>query len=62
MELFNYNPKTKVDTVINSIDRKTYFVYNISKGKNSVFLKGWLRRLNGIRYGSLVTNKGEILK
>ena len=30
--------------------------------KNSVFLKGWLRRLNGIRYGSLVTNKGEILK
>ena len=38
------------------------FLQDISKGKNSVFLKGWLRRLNGIQYGQLVTNKGEILK
>ena len=62
----------KTIAVINSKDPKILFkdlwhvreqfLYNISKGKNSVFLKGWLRRLNGIRYGSLVTNKGKILK
>nr|DAN37403.1 MAG TPA: putative peptidoglycan binding domain protein [Crassvirales sp.] len=38
------------------------FLQDISKGKNSVFLKGWLRRLNGIKYGYLITNNGTILK
>nr|DAR62570.1 MAG TPA: putative Peptidoglycan domain protein [Bacteriophage sp.] len=33
------------------------FLQDISKGKNSVFLKGWLRRLNGIQYGKLINNK-----
>lgn len=37
------------------------FLQDISKGKNSVFLKGWLRRLNGIQYGKLISNQGKIL-
>lgn len=38
------------------------YLYSISKGKNSVFLKGWLRRLNGIQYGKLITNNGKVLE
>ena len=41
--------------------RKQY-LYSISKGKNKIFLKGWLRRLNGIQYGKLITNDGKVLK
>ena len=28
----------------------------VSRPTNKKFLKGWLRRLNGIQYGSLTTN------
>lgn len=37
------------------------FLQGISKGKNSVFLAGWMRRLNSIRHGSLMLNNGKIL-
>ena len=54
MELFNYDPKTKVDTVINSIDRKTYFVYNISKGKENY---SQLRSIYSFQNGDFKTDK-----
>lgn len=38
------------------------YLYSISKGKNRVFLKGWLRRLNGIQYGKLITSNGKVLQ
>lgn len=53
------DPKKLFDAVWQMREK---FLYDISKGKNSVFLKGWLRRLNGIKYGYLVTNNGTILK
>lgn len=56
---------------LNSLDQKSLFnalwkqrkvfLEGISKGKNSVFLKGWLRRLNSVRYGSLLCNGGKEL-
>lgn len=42
--------------------QRKVFLESISKGKNSVFLKGWLRRLNAVRYGSLLCNGGKELK
>lgn len=33
------------------------YLKSISKGSNSKFLNGWLRRLNGIQYGKLINNK-----
>ncbi len=57
---------------LNSIDGKSLFnilwkqrqsfYQGIGKGKNSVFLKGWMRRLNSVRYGSLVCNGGKVLE
>lgn len=57
---------------LNSLDPKKAFIdiwdirkqylQNIAKGKNSVFLKGWLRRLNNIQYGKLITNDNKVLK
>lgn len=38
------------------------FYYGIGKGTNSVFLKGWLRRLDCVRYGYLLCNGGKYLK
>lgn len=38
------------------------FLQGIANGKNSVFLAGWLRRLNSVRYGSLKLNNGKILQ
>lgn len=62
----------KTINALNAIDGKKAFTdiwrlrYNylcaIAKGNNKVFLKGWLNRLNGIQYGYLKTNKGQILK
>ena len=37
------------------------YLVSISKGKNQVFLKGWLRRLNGIQYKFLKLNNGKII-
>lgn len=54
----NKNPK-ELFTAIWKMREK--FLQDISKGKNSVFLKGWLRRLNGIQYGKLITNQGKTL-
>lgn len=40
--------------------RKTYLQrYVQSNQKQQKFLKGWLRRLDGIKYGSLVYNNGK---
>ena len=38
-------------------ERETHFK-RIGTGKNASFLKGWLRRLNSIKYGKLVSNGG----
>lgn len=56
---------------LNSLDQKALFnalwkqrqqfYYGISTGKNSVFLKGWLRRLNSVTYGYLLCNGGKKL-
>lgn len=56
---------------LNGLDQKTLFntllkqreqfYYGISKGKNSVFLKGWLRRLNYHKWGSITTNDHKVL-
>lgn len=37
------------------------FYKGISTGSNSVFLKGWMRRLSAVRYGSLLCNGGKVL-
>ena len=37
------------------------FLQGIAQGKNSVFLKGWIRRLNAIKYGSLTCNGGTVI-
>lgn len=37
------------------------FLRGIAVGGNSVFLKGWLRRLNCVRYGYLLCNGGKKL-
>ena len=39
-------------------EQRGKFLRKIGTGKNAVFLKGWLRRLNSIQYGCLVTNGG----
>lgn len=39
-------------------ERKAHFE-RISKGKNAVFLNGWMRRLNSIHYGYLMPNGGK---
>lgn len=39
-------------------DRKKYFELVARKGQNAKFLRGWLNRLNGIKYGRLVCNGG----
>ena len=36
--------------------REQFFTEEAEKGKNSVFLKGWLNRLNSIKYGCLANN------
>lgn len=40
--------------------RKEYYE-RIGKGTQKKFLKGWLNRLNGIKYGSLVCNGGKVI-
>lgn len=55
----NKDPKQLFDTIWKM---REHFLYDISKGKNSIFLKGWLRRLNGLKYGYLVTSNNKILK
>ncbi len=41
-------------------ERKEFFE-RIGRGTQAKFLKGWLNRLNGIKYGKLVLNNGEII-
>lgn len=49
-------------TLFNNLwKQRQQFYKGISTGKNSVFLKGWLRRLNAVRYGSLLCNGGKLL-
>jgi hypothetical protein len=36
-------------------EREAHF-NRIAKGKNSIFLKGWMKRLNSIHYGYLLPN------
>ena len=38
------------------------FYKGIGVGNNSVFLKGWMRRLNCVRHGYLLCNGGKYLK
>ena len=62
-------PKTLAK--LNSMDQKTLFavlwnqrknfLQGIATGKNSVFLKGRLRRLNAVTYGKLTCNGGQEL-
>ncbi|MFI3293747.1 MAG: glycosyl hydrolase 108 family protein [Rikenellaceae bacterium] len=43
-------------------ERESHFKRIVSNDSTQqVFLKGWLNRLNGIRYGSLVCNGGEVI-
>ena len=42
-------------------NQREKFFHSIGTGKNSVFLKGWLRRLGCIRYGSLTLSNGKKL-
>lgn len=41
--------------------QRNAFLQGIAKGNNSVFLDGWIRRLNSVRYGSLKLNNGKTL-
>jgi len=43
-------------------NQRRAFYMSIGKGKNSVFLKGWLRRLECVRYGYLLCNGGKKLQ
>ena len=43
-------------------NQRRAFYMTIGKGKNSVFLKGWLRRLECVRHGYLLCNGGKYLK
>lgn len=38
------------------------FFKRIGIGTQKKFLKGWLNRLNGIRYGSLICNGGKVVR
>ena len=42
--------------------QREQFYQGISVGKNSVFLKGWLRRLQCVRHGYLLCNGGKYLR
>ena len=42
-------------------EQRKKFFQSIGTGKNSVFLKGWLRRLECIKYGSLTLSNGKKL-
>ena len=63
-------PKTLAK--LNSLDQRALFntlwkqretfYRGIGTGKNAVFLKGWLRRLKAVRYGSLLCNGGKVLE
>jgi len=63
-------PKTlaKINSLDGSIlfsalwNQRRAFYMSIGKGKNSVFLKGWLRRLECVRYGYLLCNGGKKLQ
>jgi lysozyme family protein len=41
-------------------EREAFFI-RIGKGTQKKFLKGWLNRLNGIRYGKLICNGGKVI-
>lgn len=42
-------------------NQRRSFYMGIGKGNNSVFLKGWLRRLDCVRYGHLLCNGGKYI-
>ena len=42
-------------------DRKKYIEMITKKGNNQKFKRGWLRRLDGIKYGRLVCNGGRTI-
>ena len=49
--------------VFNTLWKQRKQFYNgIGVGKNSVFLRGWLRRLNSVAYGHLVCSDGKYLR
>ena len=51
------------NTLFNTLwQQRKYFLQGIATGKNSVFLRGWLRRLSAVRYGSLLCNGGKVLE
>ena len=57
----NHDPKTLFAKIH---ERRKLFLENIVKNNPSqkIFLKGWLRRLEGIQYGYLKKNNGGIIK
>ena len=40
-------------------EQRKRFFQSIGTGKNSVFLKGWMRRLESVKYGSLIASNGK---
>ena len=57
----NHDPKTLFTKIH---ERRKLFLENIVKNNPSqkIFLKGWLRRLEGIQYGYLKKGNDEIIK
>ena len=50
------------ESLFNTLWKQRQSFYNgIGKGTNSVFLKGWLRRLNCVKWGYLLCNGGKKL-
>lgn len=43
-------------------NQRKNFLQGIATGKNSVFLTGWMRRLNSVQYGYLRCNGGKVLE
>ena len=43
-------------------NQRKNFLQGIATGKNSVFLRGWMRRLNAVTYGKLTCNGGQVLE
>lgn len=43
-------------------NQRKQFYYGIGVGKNAVFLKGWLRRLECVRWGYLLCNGGKYIR
>ena len=44
------------------LEERRKYIEKISKGKNKVFKKGWLNRLNSIQYNKLILSNKKIIK